>query len=82
MVNKVMIIMHIVAYFFLVVVNALQCMPVAYSRWRSIEIAGICAYVVYFVCTLVFGLIVNTLVPNIKAADIQGSLSIPSSLIS
>ncbi len=54
-----MIIMHIVAYLFIVVINALQFIPVTNSSIRLFEIVGICSYVVYFVCTLVLGLIVN-----------------------
>ena len=59
MVNKTMIMMHIAAYFLIVLVNALQYMPVNYKSFRSFEISNICNYVVYFVCTLIFGLIVN-----------------------
>jgi len=59
--------MHIVAYLFIIVVNALQFMPVAHLSNRSYKIATICNLVVYFVCTLVFGLIVNYIVTKIQA---------------
>jgi hypothetical protein len=46
------------------------------------EISTIFLFVVYFVCTLIFGLIVNTIVTKIIAADTQGSESIDSAPIS
>ena len=67
MVNKTMITIHIVAYLFIIVVNALQYVP--YSSIRSYEIAKICDLVVYFVCTLIFGMIVNSIVTKIQAIN-------------
>jgi hypothetical protein len=55
--------MHIAAYLFIIIVNALQY--VTYSTLKSYEIAMICNLFVYFVCTLLFGLIVNTMVTKI-----------------
>ncbi len=58
MVNKVMIIMHIVAYMVIIISNALSY--VAYSDGsRAIEISVICNMAVYSVCTVIFGMIVN-----------------------
>ena len=62
--NKSSIFMHIVAYLFIVVVNALQFM-LYFGSLRAYEIATICSFVVYFVCTLIFGLILNTIVTKI-----------------
>jgi hypothetical protein len=78
--NKDMIVMHIVAYLFIIAVNIVQT---AYYRGglRAYEITTISSLVVYFVCTLIFGLIVNTIVTKIIAADIQRSQSIASSLM-
>ena len=62
--NKVMIVMHIVAYLFIIAVNIVQA---AFYKGglRMFEITTICCLVVYFVCTLIFGLIVNTIVTKI-----------------
>ncbi len=65
MANKVTIIMHIVAYLFIVVVNVLQIMVYYDISLRAYLIAEICSLVVYFVCTLIFGLIVNTIATKI-----------------
>ncbi len=58
MVNKVMIIMHIVAYLAIIIVNVL-----AYATYndslRKYEISTICNLAVYSVCTVIFGVIVN-----------------------
>ncbi len=67
MANKVTIIMHIVAYLFIIVSNALQEM-LSFGSLRAYEISTICNLVVYFVCTLIFGLIVNTIVTKIENA--------------
>ena len=64
MAKKVPIIMHIVAYLFIIIGNALQTMR-AFSSLKTFEIATICNLVVFFVCTLIFGLIVNTIVTKI-----------------
>ena len=64
MANKVTIMMHIVAYLFIIIVKALQFV-LYYGSWRAYEISSICAFVVFFVCTLIFCLIVNTMVTRI-----------------
>ena len=64
MAKKVTIIMHIVAYLVIVVVNALQTMEY-FGSLTAYEISSICNLVVYFVCTLIFGLIVNTIATKI-----------------
>jgi len=75
--NKITIVMHIVAYLFIIVANASQIMT--NSDFREYEISNICLLVVYFVCTLIFG-IVNTIVAKIEiATDFTESMS--SSLI-
>ena len=74
--------MHIYTYLFIIVVNIVQAAELYKVGMKACVITTICKVVIFFICTLVFGLIVNTIVPKIKAADIQGSLSIPSSLIS
>ena len=56
--------MHIVAYLVIVVVNALQTMEY-FGSLTAYEISSICNLVVYFVCTLIFGLIVNTIATKI-----------------
>ena len=68
MANKVTIIMHIVAYLFIIIVNPLQLMLYYLGCLRAYEISTICYLVVYFVCTLIFGLIVNTIVTKIENA--------------
>ena len=58
MVNGVMIMMHIIAYLAIIIVNALQL--VFFSRsLRAYETVNICELVVYSICTMIFGLIVN-----------------------
>ncbi len=79
--NKVMIVMHIVAYLFIIAVNIVQAAAVYKGGLRAFEITTISSLAVYFVCTLIFGLIVNTIVTKIIAADIQRSQSIASSLM-
>jgi hypothetical protein len=79
--NKVMILMHIVAYLFIIAVNIVQTAAYYKGGLRAFEITTICLFVVYFVCTLIFGLIVNTIVTKIIAADIQNSQSIASLLM-
>ncbi len=66
--NKVTIIMHIVAYLFIIIVNPLQLMLYQKGSLRANETSTICYLVVYFVCTLIFGLIVNTIVTKIENA--------------
>ena len=58
MVNKVMILMHIVAYLVIIVVNAIAyAIPV--HDLRAYEITTICTLAVNSVCTVIFGVIVN-----------------------
>ena len=57
MVNKVMIIMHIVANLVIIISNALSY--VSFDGLRAFEILAICNLAVYSVCTVIFGLIVN-----------------------
>ncbi len=57
MVNKVMIIMHIVAYLVIIISNALSY--VGFDGLRAFEILAICNLAVNSVCTVIFGLIVN-----------------------
>jgi hypothetical protein len=58
MVNKVMIIMHIVAYLVIIISNAL--MYVNYNdSLRAYEISVICNLAFYAVCTVIFGVILN-----------------------
>ena len=63
--NKVMIVMHIVAYLFIILVNIVQTAAFYKFGSRAFEITTYCDFVVYFVCTLIFGLIVNTMVTKI-----------------
>ena len=57
MVERVMILMHIVAYLAVIIVNALSY--VRYKRLRGYEISEICLLAVYSVCSVIFGLILN-----------------------
>jgi hypothetical protein len=58
MVNKPMIIMHIIAYLALIIVNVLAYF-FYFGTSGAYEISAICNLAVYSVCTLIFGLIVN-----------------------
>ena len=78
LVNKAMIVSHIVAYLFIIVINIVQTATYFRDSLGAYEIITICALVVYFFCTLIFGLIVNTIVTKIIAADTQCSQSIDS----
>jgi len=78
-VNKSMLIMHIVAYLFIIVVNALEFVP--YKHFiRGYEIATICNSVVYMFCTIIFGLIINAIVTRIANATDYESVSSGSAL--
>ena len=57
MVERVMILLHIVAYLAVIIVNALSY--VRYKRLRGYEISEICLLAVYSVCSVIFGLILN-----------------------
>jgi hypothetical protein len=78
LVNKVFILSHIVAYIFLVLVNISQAAASNKGGLRTFEISTICLLAVYCVSDLIFGLIVNTILTKIIAADNQRSLSISS----
>ena len=62
--NKVTIIMHIFSYLAIIIVNA-TAYTLQIDGPTAFEISAICAFVVYFVCTLILGLIVNTIVTKI-----------------
>jgi hypothetical protein len=64
MVNKVMISLHIVFYLAIIIVNASQFLLIENTLKES-EISTVCLLVVYSVCSLIFGLIVNTIVTRI-----------------
>ena len=82
LVNKVMIVSHIVAYLFIIAANTVQSIYFVKDRYsRAYEKSTICYYAVYFVCDLIFGLIVNNIVAKIIAADIPDSKSNVSSLM-
>jgi len=68
--NKVIILMHIVAYLFLIIVDIIQNVIAVNQNYgyKAYEISTICNLVIYFVCTLIFGLIVNTIVTKIEIA--------------
>ncbi len=81
LVKKVLILLHIVAYMFIILVNISQTAATYKGGLRAFQISTICLLAVYSVCDLIFGLIVNTILTKIIAADNQSSLSITSSLI-
>jgi hypothetical protein len=60
--------MHIVAYLFIIVANILQYILYYHNSIRAYEISMIFNLVIYFVCTLIFGLIVHTIVTKIENA--------------
>ena len=57
MVNKVMILIHIVAYLVIIIVDVLSY--VVNDSVRAYEIYFMCDLAVYSVCTVIFGVIVN-----------------------
>jgi hypothetical protein len=59
MVNKIMIIMHIAAYLFIIVVNISEFRASIYGEPKKVEIVSSVFLVVYFACSVIFGLIVN-----------------------
>ncbi len=59
MVNKVMIIMHIVAYLAIIVVNVLWYVVSYKYGLKAFEITIMCNLAVYSVCNVIFGVIVN-----------------------
>ena len=70
--------LHIAAYFFIIFVNGMQYFMTHLSL-RAYEIVCICNFVVYFACTLIFALIVNTILTKILDATPSNSGSIVSS---
>ncbi len=58
LVNKLMIILHITAYLFIIIVNV-ALIKFDNRFLRAYEIFTVCYLVIYFVCSLIFGLIVN-----------------------
>ncbi len=65
MANKVMIIMHIVAYLLIIISNAICNVAFYKDGLRAIEISYICNISVSSVCTVIFCVIVNQLVTKI-----------------
>ena len=58
MVNKVMILMHIVAYLVIIIVDVLSYV-IFNDSLRAYEIYEMCYLAVYSVCTVILGVIVN-----------------------
>ncbi len=56
--NKVIIIMHIIAYLAVIIVNALGYFTLGRDL-KVYEISTIVSLTVYCVCTVIFGLIIN-----------------------
>jgi len=77
--NKFIISMHMIAYLFIIIANLLDLVKTPATGLKFFEISEICMLVVYFVCTLIFGLIVNGIVTNIEKSTIRFA-SVPSSL--
>lgn len=72
--NKVVIMLHITAYLLIIVVNVLQFL--AYPRnssdsddYRAFKISSICSLVVYFVGSLIFGILINIMVTKIVSTE-------------
>jgi hypothetical protein len=59
MVSKVMLVMHIATYLFIIFVNVLVNLTYFCGSFRTMKISTICGLIVYSVCNLIFGLIVN-----------------------
>jgi len=67
--NKVVITMHIIAYFLIMIFNILFAFYYNFNvNNKGLKITAIFGIVVYFICNLIFGLIVNTIVTKIAAA--------------
>jgi len=66
--NKVLIAMHIAAYLFIMIADWIQLYEATKYDIKTYEIWTVCFMVVYFVCILIFGLIVNTIVTKIEIA--------------
>jgi len=65
-VNRGMIIMHIIAYLLIIFVNV-QTTVIHAPHWRKFEIAWICNFAVQSVCSVIFCLIVHQLATKILA---------------
>lgn len=63
--NKFIMIIHILAYFIIIVFNAFQYM-IYNLGMKAYEIYSICDLVAYFLSNLIFGLILNTIVAKIE----------------
>ena len=83
MANSAMIFWNITAYLLLITVNFLQMMVSTLPKFslRQYEITSMCYLAVYSICTLIFGLIVNTIVIKILKAKISESDSMKSSVM-
>ena len=77
--NKITISLHIFAYLALIIVNALPYLFINRGL-EAYEILCICNLVVYSVCTLIFGVIVNIIVTKIVKAKISESDTIANVL--
>jgi len=67
--NKVMITMHIIAYFFLMISNILLSFFYNFNvNIKGLKITAIFSIVEYFICNLIFVFIINTIVTKIAAA--------------
>ena len=77
-----MILLHMAAYLFIIFGNV-TCTLIAVKHPQSFsyEVSAICTLSIYSATTLIFGLIVNTLVTKILSASNPDSQSIASSLI-
>ena len=79
MVNKVMITLHIVFYLAIIIVNASQFLFIN-DNLKESEISTVCLLVVYSVCSLIFGLIVNTIVTRIVNATNSEEIELDSEM--
>ncbi len=59
MVNKVIIMMHIVAYLAIIIVNVLSYAAYSNNGLRVFEITTMCYFAINSVCTVIFGVIVS-----------------------
>ena len=69
--NKITITMHIFAYLFLVIANAIEYVTYFKDGLKAYEISVICNLVVYSICTLIFGIIVNQIATKLMAITEQ-----------
>jgi hypothetical protein len=78
LVNKTMIIWHIVAYFFIVIANILVFLVLKTSE--QFEITTICGLVINLACTIILALIVNTICTSYLEKKVGTDASILQSL--